>query len=232
VADTPERYGYDEATWDRATAAAARDDARAIFAKVMFLVAITAGFAALGAYVGRDLSGGWAIGAWVAALVLVIGMSVARRRSEGASPLQMGLLFAIGALLGLAVGPTLAAYAGLEGGGELIAQAAGLTALFMAVLGAVGYTTSRDLSALGRISFIALIALLVFGIVAIFTTIPYENLIWSIAGLVVFAGLTLFDFWRLRRAGEDDVPLIALSIFLDAFNVFLFMLSLLGGNRS
>lgn len=233
MSETPEQYGYDRQTWERAGAgAAARADARAIFGKVMFLVAVTAGFAALGAYVGRDLSGGWAVGAWILAIVLTIGMSVSRRRSEGATPVQMGLLFAIGALLGLAIGPTLDAYAGLEGGGELIAQAAGLTALFMAVLGAIGYTTSRDLSGLGRISFVGLIVLLLFGLVAIFTTIPGEDLIWAIGGLVVFAGLTLFDFWRLRRAGEADVPLIALSIFLDAFNVFLFMLSLLGGNRS
>ena len=102
----------------------------------------------------------------------------------------------------------------------------------MAVMGAVGYLTSRDLTALGRISFIGLIVLLVFGIVAIFVNIPGENLIWCIGGLVVFAGLTMYDFWRLRRAGNGDVAQIALSIFLDAFNVFLFMLRLLGGSRS
>ena len=66
-----------------------------------------------------------------------------------------------------------------------------------------------------------------FGIVAIFVSIPNEQLIWCIGGLVVFAGLTLYDFWRLRRAGSGDVALIALSIFLDAFNIFLFMLQLL-----
>ena len=230
MADTPERYGYEPETWDRVTAAGAREDARAIFGKVMFLVAVTAGFAAAGAYVGRDISWGWALGAWVAALGLTIAMSFARRRDE-ATPLQMGLLFGIGTLLGIAIGPTLQQYASLEDGSALIAQAAGLTALFMAVLGAVGYTTTRDLSALGRVSFIALIGLLLFGIVAIFVSIPNENLIWCIGGLVVFAGLTVFDFWRLRRAGNGDVALIALSIFLDAFNVFLFMLQLMGGSR-
>jgi modulator of FtsH protease len=143
----------------------------------------------------------------------------------------MGMLFGIGLLLGLAIGPTLNEYASLEDGGTLIAQAAGMTALFMAALGTVGYMTKRDLTALGRISFIALLGLLVFGIVAIFVTIPNEQLIWCIGGLVVFAGLTVFDFWRLRRAGNGDVALIALSIFLDAFNVFLFMLQLLGGSR-
>ena len=58
----------------------------------------------------------------------------------------MGMLFGIGLLLGLAIGPTLNAYASLEDGGTLIAQAAGLTALFMGVLGTVGYLTKRDLT--------------------------------------------------------------------------------------
>jgi modulator of FtsH protease len=166
----------------------------------------------------------------VGAFALIIGMSVGRRRQQ-AGPLQLTMLFALGLLLGMAVGPTLNAYASVEGGGEVIAQAAGLTGLFMAGTGAVGYLTKRDLSWLGRISFVALIALVVFGIVAIFVSIPNENVIWCVGGLVVFAGLTIFDFWRLRRAGNEDVALIALSIFLDAFNVFLFFLQLLGGGR-
>ena len=49
---------------------------------------------------------------------------------------------------------------------------------------------------------------------------------------MIFAGLTIFDFWRLRRAGNADVALIALSIFLDAFNVFLFFLQILGGGAT
>ena len=229
MAESPETYGYEKETWDRA-AAGARPDARAIFGKVMFLVAITAGFTALGAYIGRDLSGGWSIACWIGALVLTIAIGFNRKKDE-ATPLQMGMLFAIGVLLGMAIGPTLQNYANLADGSTIIAQAAGLTAVFMAILGTVGYVTKRDLTALGRISFIALIVLLVFGLVAIFVNIPNADLIWCIGGLVVFAGLTVFDFWRLRRAGNGDVALIALSIFLDALNIFLFMLQLLGGGR-
>ena len=144
-------------------------------------------------------------------------------------PLQLTMLFGLGLLLGLAIGPTIDAYSSLEDGGTIIAQAAGLTALFMAAMGTVGYVTKRDLTWLGRVSFFALLALIVFGIVAIFVSIPSEYLIWSIGGLVIFAGLTVYDFWRLRRAGNADVALIALSIFLDAFNVFLFFLLILGG---
>jgi len=229
VSERPETYGYQRETWDRAAGAAVAGS-REIFAKVMFLVAVTAGFAAAGAYVARDLSGGWALLCWVGAFALIIAMSFSRRREE-VGAVQLTMLFALGALLGMAVGPTLNEYASVEGGGEIIAQAAGLTALFMAGMGAVGYLTKRDLTWLGRISFFALIALIVFGIVAIFVTIPNENVIWCVGGLIVFAGLTVFDFWRLRRAGNGDVALIALSIFLDAFNVFLFFLQLLGGSR-
>lgn len=227
--ESPESYGYGRETWDRATARAAAES-RAIFAKVMFLVAVTAGFAALGAYVGRNLTTGWAFACWAGALVLVFAMSFSRRR-EQVGPLQLTMLFGLGALLGMGIGPTLEAYANAPGGAEVIAQAAGLTALFMAGLGTVGYVTRRDLAWLGRISFVALLVLIVFGIVAIFVTIPNAYMIWAVAGLIVFAGLTVFDFWRLRHAGEGDVAVLALSIFLDAFNVFLFFLQILGGSR-
>jgi FtsH-binding integral membrane protein len=48
---------------------------------------------------------------------------------------------------------------------------------------------------------------------------------------VIFGGFTIFDFNRLRRAGIESAVPIAASIFLDIFNVFLFMLQLFGGER-
>ena len=79
--------------------------------------------------------------------------------------------------------------------------------------------------ALARVSFWALVALIVFGIVLIFVRIPHGELIYSVIGLVVFAGLTMVDFQRLRRSSDVvSAPLLAASIFLDALNVFLFFL--------
>jgi FtsH-binding integral membrane protein len=216
------RYSDPEAL-SRTVARAGRD----VFAQTMFLVAATLGFAALGAWVARDISGGWAIAAWIGAIVLLIGLNVVRKRR--ASGLAMTMLFGFGTLLGVAVAPTLAAYASMEGGPALIAQAAGLTALFVAGFGAWGYATKRDLAVAARFAFFALLALIVAAIVAIFVTIPAFNLIWSIAGLAIFAVFTAFDFQRLRRAGEDQVVMLAASIFLDVFNVFLFFLNILGG---
>jgi modulator of FtsH protease len=137
---------------------------------------------------------------------------------------------AFGLLLGLGMGPALAYYSATSP--QAVWRAAGATALFMAGFGTAGYVTRRDLSALGRISFFALIGLIVFGIVLIFVHIPGAELLYSILGLIIFAGLTMFDFQRLRRGqGINSAPVLAASIFLDALNVFLFFLRIFGGGR-
>jgi modulator of FtsH protease len=66
----------------------------------------------------------------------------------------------------------------------------------------------------------------------VFVRIPSGALVYSVLGLVVFAGLTLYDFQRLRRANDiRSAPQLAASIFLDALNVFLLLLSLFGGEE-
>ena len=197
-----------------------RDRGHALFGQTMGYVAVTAGFFALGSYLGRTLSGGWAILWFIVAFACLISMNFTVRRSGG---LTTVLLLAVGLCLGLAVAPTLVYYASTNP--QALWQAGGATALFIAGFGAAGYATRRDLSGLARVSFWALVALIVFGIVLIFVRIPHGELIYSVIGLVVFAGLTMVDFQRLRRSSDlVSAPLLAASIFLDALNVFLFFL--------
>ena len=204
-----------------------RDQARTVFGQVMGLVALTLGFLALGAYIGRDMSGGAGILFFIGGFGCIIGLNVASAR--GREQLAITLLFGLGLLLGLALGPVLAAYAAADP--AALWQAAGSTAAFVAILGTYGYATRRDLSSWARGLFWALLGLIAFGLVAIFVSIPGENLIWSIGGLVIFGGYTIFDFNRLRRAGGDSAVPIAASIFLDVLNIFLFFLQLFGGGR-
>ncbi len=197
-----------------------RTSTHTLFAQTMGYVAVTAGFFALGAYLGRNLSYGWAFVAYIAAFACLIGMNFAVRASGS---LATVLLFAVGLLLGLATAPILVYYATMNP--QVLWQAGGATALFIAGFGAAGYATRRDLAAIARVCFWALLALIIFGIVLIFVRIPHGELIYSVLGLVIFAGLTMFDFQRLRRSTDlDSAPLIAASIFLDALNVFLFFL--------
>src|SRR5689334_450573 len=144
-----------------------RDESGALFGQTMGLVAVTAGVFALGAYIGRDLSGGWAILFYIAALGTLLAINAAASRSE---QLAVGLLFGLGLLLGLAVAPTVAYYA--EADPQAVWQAGGATALFIAGFGAAGYATRRDLSGLARALLWALVGLIGFGIVLIFVQIP------------------------------------------------------------
>jgi modulator of FtsH protease len=197
-----------------------------VFGQVMGLVALTVGFLALGAYVGRNLSGGLGIAFFIAGFACLIGLNVASTRNR--QQLSTTLLFAFGLFLGLGLGPTISVYAKADP--AAVWQAAGATGAFVAALGAFGYATRRDLSSWARVLFWALLALIVFGIVAIFVSIPHANVIYAVLGLVIFGGYTLFDFNRLRRTGSEDAVPMAASIFLDIVNVFLFFLQLFGGD--
>jgi FtsH-binding integral membrane protein len=202
-------------------------DTRELLGQVMGYVAVTVAFAALGAYLGRDLSGVTGLVLFIGAFGCIFGLNIAA--AKGREQLAIGLLFGLGLLLGLAVAPVIADYAGADP--SALWQAAGATAAFVAALGAYGYATSRDLSSWGRTLFWALLALIAFGIVAIFVSIPNSNIIYAVLGLGIFGGFTIFDFNRLRRASPDSAVVIAASIFLDVFNVFLLFLQLFGGER-
>jgi uncharacterized protein len=206
---------------------AARGQAHALFAQTMGYVAVTAAIFALGTWLGRNLTGGVGIVAFIAAFAVLFGMRFAARRSP---QLAVGLMCAFGLLIGLAVAPTVAYYGSMDP--RALWEAGGATALFIAGFGAAGYATRRDLTALARVSFWALLALIVVGIVLIFVNIPGADLAYSILGLVIFAGFTMFDFQRLRANTDDAVaPVLATSIFLDVLNVFLFFLEIFSGEQ-
>jgi FtsH-binding integral membrane protein len=173
-----------------------RDHTRSLFSQTMGYVAVTAALFAAGAYLGRDLSYGLGWVWFIAAFVCLIAMNFTVRRSQGVT---VALLSGFGVLIGLAMAPVLAYYAGTDP--SVLWSAGGATALFIAGFGAAGYATRRDLTALGA------------------------DLIYSIIGLVIFAGFTMFDFQRLRTSKDiRSAPLLAASIFLDILNVFLFFL--------
>jgi len=203
------------------------DQTRTLFSHVMWLVALAAACFALGCFAGRDLSVGWSIAWFIAGFGCLIALNFTRRGSGGAS---IVLLLLMGLFLGLGMGPAVAYYT--TSSPEAVWQAAGATALFIAGFGAYGYATRRDLSLVGRISFWGLVGLILFAVILIFVRIPGADLIYSILGLVIFAGLTMFDFQRLRRSGGmASAPQIAASIFLDALNVFFFFLRIFSGGR-
>jgi modulator of FtsH protease len=206
------------------TATRDRADARAVFGQTMGLVACTVGFAALGAYLGRDLSRGAGWLAFFVAIGCLLGLNAVAARNES---LGITLLFVVGLALGLMIGPLVAYYA--DTNPAVVWQAAGSTGLFVAGLGAYGYATSRNVSTWGRYLFWGLLALIAFGLLTIFISIPGGRIIYAVGGLGIFGAYTVFDFNRLRRAGMESAVPIAAGIFLDIINIFQFFLIIFGG---
>jgi FtsH-binding integral membrane protein len=202
----------------------ARADSRTVFGQVMGLVAVTCLFCAVGAYIGRDLARGSGFIAFIVAFGCLMGLNAAQARSP---QFAIALLFAVGLVLGVGLGPVLNYYASTDP--AVVYQSAGATAAFVGGFGAYGYATRRDLSSWARGLFWALLALIAFGLVTLFVSIPGGHIIYAVLGLGIFGAYTIFDFNRLRRAGMDQSTLIAASIFLDVLNVFQFMLLLFGG---
>ena len=210
----------------RAREAVGPNQDHALFSATMGYVAFTAALFALGSYLGRGMLASFGIAAFVASFACLMGLRSAAKRSR---ELTVVLLGAFGALLGLTFAPTLSYYASVDP--RTLWEAGGATALFIAGSGAGGWATRRSLSAVARACSWALVALIVAGIALIFAQLPGTGLVYSVLGLVVFAGFTMFDFQRLRRTRDiNAAPLLAASIFLDILNAFSFFLGIFSGS--
>jgi uncharacterized protein len=121
--------------------------------------------------------------------------------------------------------------------GASVATAFFAAAAAFAGLSLVGYTTKRDLSAMGAFMAMGVIGLLVAMVLNIFLQSSGLQMAISMIGVLIFAGLTAYDTQRLKNeyqvvAGTDfagkAVILGALSLYLDFINMFQFLLSFMG----
>ena len=121
--------------------------------------------------------------------------------------------------------------------GESIATAFFATSAAFASLSLYGYTTKRDLSGFGTFFLMGLVGLIVAMLVNFFLQSPALDLAISVIGVLIFAGLTVYDTQKIKIiyfqvAGTDFIGkaaiLGALNLYLDFINMFQFLLSLIG----
>ncbi len=169
----------------------------------------------------------------LAPLGFVFAMSFGANKMK-TSTLQ-ALFWAFCVVMGMSMSTIFRVYTGAS-----IATTFFATAGAFAGLSLYGYTTKRNLSAMGSFMTMGLIGIIIAMVVNIFLQSSGLSMAISILGVLIFAGLTAYDTQRLRDeyyhlqgtefAGKA-VVLGALTLYLDFINMFQFLLSFLGSRE-
>jgi modulator of FtsH protease len=182
---------------------------------------------ALAAYLFRGVSPMVGFGAFILGFILIFVMHSVR-----ANP-QVALLwfYAFTFLEGIGLAPTIARYVNVVGP-EVVVNAAATTGFGMLVLGGVAFVFSVDWRRFSGIAFGLLVALVIVGVISAFTHFIHpETYSWLTLG--IFTLITLVDFSRIRAGGSGATAVeLAISIYLDAINIFLALLELFGARSS
>ena len=170
---------------------------------------------------------------FLAPLGMVIWLSA--RIHAMSVPKAQTLFYIFAGLMGLSLTSILITYTGSS-----VARAFFVTAGAFAGLSLYGYTTKRDLTAMGAFLIVGVFGLILASIVNLFLQSVGFEFIISVLGVLIFAGLTAYDTQKIKSmymaSDSNDVAQRksihgALALYLDFINMFLFLLRLFGNRQ-
>jgi len=156
---------------------------------------------------------------------------------------MMGMLFAVSALrnsvwgiamllgftfvAGWFLGPILQYALHLRNGAQLVGLAAGGTGVIFFSLATIASVTKKDFSFMGKFLFIGVILLIIASLANIFFAIPALSLTISAIAVLIFSAYILFDISQIVHGGETNYIMATMALYLDIYNIFVNLLSLL-----
>lgn len=166
---------------------------------------------------------------FISFLLILAPLMLAQSRKL-AMPQRLGLVVLFAGMEGVWLSPIIFMANATAPG--IVGQAGGLTLGAFSVLTFYAFVSRRDFSAWGSFLMVGLFVLLGTMLLSMFFPNPTAYLWIAAVGVLLMSGLLVFDTWRLRTVfGPDDYVPAAVQIYLDLLNMFLFILSLLGGGR-
>jgi FtsH-binding integral membrane protein len=166
----------------------------------------------------------------VGAFGLMFGIERTKNSSTG-----VGLLLLFTFFMGVMLSQMLGFVLGMSNGPQLIMLAFGGTAVIFGVMATLANVVKRDLSGLSKMLFVGVILLILAGIANIWLQLPALMLTFSVVAIVIFSAFMLIDVQRVINGGETNYITATLAIYLDIYNVFVNLLSILsffsGGGR-
>jgi FtsH-binding integral membrane protein len=164
-------------------------------------------------------------------LVMLLSFRI-QTMSLGAAQLTF---WAYAALMGLSIAGIFLVFTGAS-----IARVFFITAGTFAAMSLYGYTTRADLSRIGSFLFMGLIGIIIAGLVNMFVHSSALQFALSVAGVIIFTGLTAWDTQQIKEMyfeGDGSVVMGkkaimgALRLYLDFINLFMMLMQLLGQRR-
>ncbi len=198
------------------------------FGKVMTFFAIAILTSVLGMYITHTYFMGFFMNYPALMYVLFaveLGIIFTSRKWSKKIPLNRFLFALFAFITGVTIAPLISIVVATPGGVGILTKALLATGCMFTATALIGWTTRFDLSGLRGFLVMGLIGMIVISVIGIF--LPWGNsfeLIFSGAGILLFSGFTMYDFQKLKQFPEDRYIDAALMLYLDIFNLFLFIL--------
>jgi FtsH-binding integral membrane protein len=183
-----------------------------------------------GYVVGLNLLG------WVAILApLGLLMLISFRAAQMSVGSIQAVYWAVTALMGVSLSLLLFRYTGAS-----VTRTFFVTAAAFGALSLYGYTTKRDLTAMGKFLFMGVVGIIIAGLVNMFVKSSMMEFMISAAGVLIFSGLIAYDTQKIKEQyaaawgtemAEKVAIFGALSLYLDFVNLFQFLMMFLGQRR-
>jgi uncharacterized protein len=193
---------------------------------VLRAFALSLGFAFIGTMAGVFVPPAWFLPLVVLEVVMLLFAFFIRRKKF----MSYTFLYLFTFISGITTYPIVSHYLATIGPNPVLLALATTTVVFGG-LAIYASTTKRDLSFLGGMLMAALLALIAISIFSIFWPLSSTGMLaFSFVGVLVFSGYVLFDFNRMKQYGvsAEEVPLMALNLYLDFINLFTSILRIFG----
>jgi modulator of FtsH protease len=184
----------------------------------------------LGAWVGVQTGILRAMSPGVTMVVFLAGafglMYAIERTKESATGVYVLLGFTF--FMGVMLSGLLSAILGFRNGASLIMTAFGGTALVFAGMATLASVIKRDLSGMGKFLTVGALLILLAGLINFFVQSSAMFLTLSVLCIALFSAFMVYDLKRVIDGGETNYISATLAIYLDIYNVFQSLLSILG----
>ena len=213
-----------------APSAAVAVERNRVLRNTYWLLALSMVPTVLGAWIGVSTGLARAMSPTVGLVVFLAGafgfmFAIEKTKNSAAGvPVLLGFTFFMGLMLSRLVGAVL----GLSNGASLIMTAFGGTAVVFGAMATLATVIKRDLSSMGKFLFIGAVMLIVAMLINIFLQSTALMLTLSVLAIGIFSAFMLFDMKRVIDGGETNYISATLAIYLDLYNVFQSLLSILG----